>query len=179
MPDFEALSHGEVEAKAKATLRRSVEELSEAQELLWASHRYALLVVFQAMDAAGKDSTIEHVMSGVNPQGVHVVSFRQPLPDRAVAELAHVPGVTLVEPMRAVPARVRAPWGRGRPNLAKNPRKALMREVRVPIHSERMRCRPCRACCSTDLTRTGRMSAQRAASSSAAASQASVLLRRT
>ena len=48
------------------------------QELLWASDRFALLVVFQAMDAAGKDSTIEHVMSGVNPQGVHVTSFKQP-----------------------------------------------------------------------------------------------------
>jgi polyphosphate kinase 2 (PPK2 family) len=55
-----------------------VKELSDAQELLWASDTYALLVVFQALDAAGKDSTIEHVMSGVNPQGVQVVSFRQP-----------------------------------------------------------------------------------------------------
>ena len=55
-----------------------MKELSDAQELLWASDRYALLVVFQALDAAGKDSTIEHVMSGVNPQGVQVVSFRQP-----------------------------------------------------------------------------------------------------
>ena len=55
-----------------------MKELSDAQELLWASDRFALLVVFQALDAAGKDSTIEHVMSGVNPQGVQVVSFRQP-----------------------------------------------------------------------------------------------------
>ena len=55
-----------------------MKELSDAQELLWASDTYALLVVFQALDAAGKDSTIEHVMSGVNPQGVHVVSFRSP-----------------------------------------------------------------------------------------------------
>ena len=53
-------------------------ELKDAQELLWASNTYAVLVVFQAMDAAGKDSTIKHVMSGVNPQGVHVVSFKQP-----------------------------------------------------------------------------------------------------
>ncbi len=57
---------------------RGIEELSEAQELLWASDRYALLVVLQAMDAAGKDSAIEHVMTGVNPQGVQVVGFRQP-----------------------------------------------------------------------------------------------------
>ena len=48
------------------------------QELLWASDTYALLVVFQAMDGAGKDSAIKHVMTGVNPQGVHVVGFRQP-----------------------------------------------------------------------------------------------------
>ena len=52
--------------------------MKDAQELLWASDDYALLIVFQAMDAAGKDSTIEHVMSGVNPQGVHVVSFKKP-----------------------------------------------------------------------------------------------------
>jgi hypothetical protein len=46
--------------------------------LLWASDTYALLVVFQALDAAGKDSTIEHVMSGVTPHGVNVLSFKQP-----------------------------------------------------------------------------------------------------
>jgi PPK2 family polyphosphate:nucleotide phosphotransferase len=77
-PDFEALSRRELEAEARAVLARGVEELSEAQELLWASDRYALLIVFQAMDAAGKDSAIEHVMTGVNPQGVQVVSFRKP-----------------------------------------------------------------------------------------------------
>jgi polyphosphate kinase 2 (PPK2 family) len=65
-------------AVAKDILKTGVGELSDAQELLWASDTYALLVVFQALDAAGKDSTIEHVMSGVNPQGVQVVSFRQP-----------------------------------------------------------------------------------------------------
>jgi PPK2 family polyphosphate:nucleotide phosphotransferase len=77
-PDFEGLSHEELKSEAKAVLERGVEELSEAQELLWASDTYALLVVFQAMDAAGKDSAIEHVMTGVNPQGVQVVSFRKP-----------------------------------------------------------------------------------------------------
>jgi PPK2 family polyphosphate:nucleotide phosphotransferase len=77
-PDFEGLSHEELRAEAKAVLARGVEELSEAQELLWATDTYALLVVFQAMDAAGKDSAIEHVMTGVNPQGVQVVSFRAP-----------------------------------------------------------------------------------------------------
>jgi PPK2 family polyphosphate:nucleotide phosphotransferase len=76
--DFEGLSEHELRAEAKAVLTRGVEELSEVQELLWASDTYAVLVVLQAMDAAGKDSAIEHVMSGVNPQGVQVVSFRQP-----------------------------------------------------------------------------------------------------
>ena len=67
-----------MKAEAKAVLAQGVEELSEAQELLWASDTYALLVVLQAMDAAGKDSAIEHVMTGVNPQGVQVVGFRKP-----------------------------------------------------------------------------------------------------
>ena len=59
-------------------LTADTERLSDAQELLWASDQYSLLIVLQAMDAAGKDSAIEHVMSGVNPQGVQVVGFRQP-----------------------------------------------------------------------------------------------------
>jgi len=62
----------------KEVLAGGIERLADAQELLWASDTAALLVVFQAMDAAGKDSTIKHVMSGVNPQGVQVVSFKQP-----------------------------------------------------------------------------------------------------
>ena len=77
-PDYEGLSREELEAEARDVLARGVEDLSEAQELLWASDTHALLVVLQAMDAAGKDSAIEHVMTGVNPQGVHVVSFRSP-----------------------------------------------------------------------------------------------------
>jgi PPK2 family polyphosphate:nucleotide phosphotransferase len=77
-PDFEDFSAKELNARAKNAIALGVEELSEAQELLWASDTYALLIVFQAIDAAGKDSTIEHVMSGVNPQGVQVVSFKQP-----------------------------------------------------------------------------------------------------
>jgi PPK2 family polyphosphate:nucleotide phosphotransferase len=77
-PGFEELSAKELSHTAKALLHDGIKELSKAQELLWASDTYAVLVVFQALDAAGKDSTIEHVMSGVNPQGVHVVSFKQP-----------------------------------------------------------------------------------------------------
>jgi PPK2 family polyphosphate:nucleotide phosphotransferase len=77
-PEFAGLAQDELEQRAKDALRRGIRELSEAQELLWASDRYAVLVVLQAMDAAGKDSAIEHVMKGVNPQGVHVVSFKKP-----------------------------------------------------------------------------------------------------
>jgi PPK2 family polyphosphate:nucleotide phosphotransferase len=76
--EYEQLSEKKLRAAAKEIIQKGVRELSDAQELLWASDTYALLVVFQALDAAGKDSTIEHVMSGVNPQGVQVVSFRQP-----------------------------------------------------------------------------------------------------
>jgi len=76
--DFAGLAQEELEQRAKAAVKRGIAELSDAQELLWASDRYAVLVVLQAMDAAGKDSAIEHVMSGVNPQGVQVVSFKQP-----------------------------------------------------------------------------------------------------
>ena len=68
-PEFEELSAKQLSQTAKELLHRGVKELSKAQELLWASDTYALLVVFQALDAAGKDSTIKHVMSGVNPQG--------------------------------------------------------------------------------------------------------------
>ena len=77
-PDFAHLAEDEINERAKEALARGIEELSDAQELLWATDRDALLVVLQAMDAAGKDSAIEHVMSGVNPQGVQVVSFKKP-----------------------------------------------------------------------------------------------------
>jgi PPK2 family polyphosphate:nucleotide phosphotransferase len=76
--EYEQLSEKKLKTAAKEIIQKGVKELSGAQELLWASDTYALLVVFQALDAAGKDSTIEHVMSGVNPQGVQVVSFRAP-----------------------------------------------------------------------------------------------------
>jgi PPK2 family polyphosphate:nucleotide phosphotransferase len=59
-------------------LEAHVEALSSRQQLHYASHRYALLLIFQAMDAAGKDGAIRHVMSGVNPQGCEVFSFKQP-----------------------------------------------------------------------------------------------------
>jgi PPK2 family polyphosphate:nucleotide phosphotransferase len=64
--------------EARERLSRGVEWLAAEQDKLYAQDRRSLLLVFQAMDAAGKDSTIKHVMSGVNPQGVQVVSFKQP-----------------------------------------------------------------------------------------------------
>jgi PPK2 family polyphosphate:nucleotide phosphotransferase len=67
-----------VKARAREILAENLEALAQAQELLWASDTRAVLVVLQAMDAAGKDSTIKHVMSGVNPQGCSVVGFKQP-----------------------------------------------------------------------------------------------------
>jgi PPK2 family polyphosphate:nucleotide phosphotransferase len=59
-------------------LEKNVKRLSELQELMYAHDRYALLVIFQAMDAAGKDGVIKHVFSGVNPMGCQVYSFKQP-----------------------------------------------------------------------------------------------------
>ncbi len=66
-------------------LQEQVEELSALQRLHYASNRYALLLIFQAMDAAGKDGAIRHVMSGVNPQGCQVFSFKHP----SATELDH------------------------------------------------------------------------------------------
>jgi PPK2 family polyphosphate:nucleotide phosphotransferase len=66
-------------------LKEHVEQLSSQQQLLYASNRHAILLIFQATDAAGKDGAIRHVMSGVNPQGCQVFSFKHPSP----AELQH------------------------------------------------------------------------------------------
>jgi len=64
--------------EAAELLQRGTQWLAEEQDMLYAQDRWSLLLVFQAMDAAGKDSTIKHVMSGVNPQGCQVFSFKQP-----------------------------------------------------------------------------------------------------
>ena len=66
-------------------LEQHVAQLSSQQQLLYATNRYAILLIFQAMDAAGKDGAIRHVMSGVNPQGCQVFSFKHP----SAAELEH------------------------------------------------------------------------------------------
>jgi PPK2 family polyphosphate:nucleotide phosphotransferase len=70
---------------AKKDLKEFTDELAAAQELLWADGTYSLLIVLQALDAAGKDGTIKHVMSGVNPQGCRVEAFKQP----SAEELSH------------------------------------------------------------------------------------------
>jgi PPK2 family polyphosphate:nucleotide phosphotransferase len=64
--------------RARERLERDIEILGELQEKLYAQNQWTLLLIFQAMDAAGKDSTIKHVMSGVNPQGCQVYSFKAP-----------------------------------------------------------------------------------------------------
>src|SRR5204862_4730006 len=71
--------------RAKEALQTGVEALAELQDMLYGQDRWSLLLIFQAMDAAGKDGTIKHVMSGVNPQGCQVTSFKQPSPE----ELRH------------------------------------------------------------------------------------------
>jgi PPK2 family polyphosphate:nucleotide phosphotransferase len=74
-------THGldsEDKAEARELVANGVEELSRLQDVLAAQDRWGLLMILQAMDAAGKDSTIKHVMSGVNPQGVQVTSFKTP-----------------------------------------------------------------------------------------------------
>src|SRR4051794_523103 len=68
----------EAKPKAKESLAAGVEALAELQETLYAQDKWAVLILFQAMDAAGKDGAIEHVMSGVNPQGCQVYSFKAP-----------------------------------------------------------------------------------------------------
>ena len=72
-------NHLDIEKKeAKELLAEGVDRLSELQERLYAQDRWAVLLIFQAMDAAGKDSVIEHVMKGVNPQGCDVYAFKAP-----------------------------------------------------------------------------------------------------
>src|SRR5262245_771365 len=64
--------------RAKEALKIGIEALAELQDMLYAQDRWGVLLIFQAMDAAGKDGAIKHVMSGVNPQGCEVYSFKAP-----------------------------------------------------------------------------------------------------
>src|SRR5262249_31044439 len=86
--------------RAKEALANGIEALAELQDKLYAQDRWAILLIFQAMDAAGKDGTIKHVMSGVNPQGCEVFSFKAPSSE----ELDHD---FLWRCMRVVPERGR------------------------------------------------------------------------
>ncbi len=85
LDDVDPGDTGGLEAKdkprAKEALQTGVEALAELQDMLYAQDRWAVLLVFQAMDAAGKDGAIKHVMSGVNPQGCQVASFKAPTSD--------------------------------------------------------------------------------------------------
>jgi PPK2 family polyphosphate:nucleotide phosphotransferase len=78
MKELKEMGKAVVKERANEILQESREQLAAAQDLLYADDRYAILVVLQAMDAAGKDGTIKHVMSGVNPQGCEVHSFKKP-----------------------------------------------------------------------------------------------------
>jgi PPK2 family polyphosphate:nucleotide phosphotransferase len=75
----DTLGYGsEDKPRSKEVLARGIEALAKLQDMLYAQDRWAVLLIFQAMDAAGKDGTIKHVMSGINPQGCQVFSFKSP-----------------------------------------------------------------------------------------------------
>jgi PPK2 family polyphosphate:nucleotide phosphotransferase len=80
LADFDPADTGTLKSKksAQTWLARGVKWLSDQQEVLYAQDKWSVLLIFQAMDAAGKDGAIRHVMSGVNPQGCQVFSFKQP-----------------------------------------------------------------------------------------------------
>ncbi len=80
LKDFDPAFKGgyQSHAHARSKLKSNVQRLAEYQDLLYSSHTYSVLLILQAMDAAGKDGTIKHVMSGVNPEGCQVFSFKTP-----------------------------------------------------------------------------------------------------
>jgi PPK2 family polyphosphate:nucleotide phosphotransferase len=98
--ELKELGKDVVKERAQEILAQNLEDLAEAQERLYANDVYSVLVCLQAMDAAGKDGTIKHVMTGVNPQGVQVFAFKAPSPE----ELDHN---FLWRYMRALPERGR------------------------------------------------------------------------
>lgn len=98
--EFGELRHDELKQRAREILAENVEALSKAQERLWADDTRAVLIVLQGMDTAGKDGLIKHLLTGVNPQGCDVVSFKQP----SAEELDHT---FLWRCMRRTPERGR------------------------------------------------------------------------
>ena len=87
LKDFDPGDTGKIHSKrhAEQLLAKGIESLTDSQDKLYAQNRWGVLLIFQGMDAAGKDGAIKHVMSGVNPQGVEVYSFKTPSPE----ELSH------------------------------------------------------------------------------------------
>ncbi|MEW5958370.1 MAG: polyphosphate kinase 2 family protein [Chloroflexota bacterium] len=87
LSDIDPNDTGKIKSKkeAKEILAKNIERMAELQNILYAEGKHALLIVLQAMDAGGKDGAIRRIMSGVNPQGVQVISFKKPTPE----ELAH------------------------------------------------------------------------------------------
>jgi len=98
--EMKDLGKDALKERAREVLEENHANLAQAQELLYADDRYSVLIILQAMDAAGKDGTIKHVMSGVNPQGCQVFSFKKP----SAEELDHN---FLWRYMRCVPERGR------------------------------------------------------------------------
>ena len=100
LADFQTNDTGSFDRQkdAEEDLVEGVKQLSKIQEMLYAQDKFSVLIIFQAMDAAGKDSTIKHVMSGINPQGCIVTSFKAP----SVEELDHA---YLWRCMKATPAK--------------------------------------------------------------------------
>lgn len=87
LKDFDPEDHGAIHSEEHAAdaLQKGIDQLRDLQDKLYAQSHWALLLILQGMDAAGKDSVIKHVMSGVNPQGCQIYSFKQP----STEELAH------------------------------------------------------------------------------------------
>jgi PPK2 family polyphosphate:nucleotide phosphotransferase len=76
--EFKELSKDELKTHAKGVLQQNIADLADAQERLYASDTHSVLIVLQASDAAGKDGTIKHVLSGINPQGCQIFAFKKP-----------------------------------------------------------------------------------------------------
>ena len=146
------LGKDRIKQRALRILEKNREELAEVQELTYANNTRSVLLILQAMDAAGKDGTIRHVMSGVNPQGCQVFSFKKPSDE----ELNHN---FLWRYMRVLPERGReiAHGGEGRHALLAEPAKHLPRAVRrLPQlaqsrlayfpHTRRLCCQVFRGC---------------------------------
>ena len=121
--------------KMKASLEKCIKRLDELQYLMYAERKHALLIVLQGLDAAGKDGTIRHVMSGVNPQGCRVTSFKMP----SVEERSHdflwrihkaIPGIGDIGIFQPLAVRRCAGRTRSRPGAQVGMVQALRRNQR-------------------------------------------------